>query len=108
MEINELFGLGSVPVVVALVELVKRTLPELPARFHPTVAVFWGVVLNIALAYLLGLNYGTAAILGVLAGLMAAGLYQYGAARGRTEATFVEYDPDDDDPGPAKQNLGIR
>jgi len=104
MELRELIGLGGVPLIIALVELVKRTIPELPVRFHPALAVFWGIVLNVALAYLLAMNYGPAVLIGVVAGLAAAKLYEYGAARGK-EATFVEYDPDEDVTR-ARRNLG--
>ncbi len=68
-------GLAGVPLIVALVEAVKRTFPELEARWWPVLALAWGVALNLGLAAALGRDWRTALVLGVVAGLAAAGLY---------------------------------
>lgn len=81
MDLRELIGLGGIPFIVGLVEVVKRTLPGLPTRYYPAVAVFWGIVLNLALTYLLGGQYGPAVIVGVAAGMGACQVYEYGEKR---------------------------
>jgi hypothetical protein len=82
--LRSLWGLGGAPVVVALVELVKRTVPSLEARWYPLVALACGVALNLALAYLLGNRYDVAVLIGVLASLIASGLWS------GTKAAVVE------------------
>lgn len=72
---EEMIGLAGVPLVVALVEAMKRAWPELEPRWYPLVALFWGVALNLALALMLGYELGPALLLGVVAGLAASGLY---------------------------------
>lgn len=78
MDLKQLVGAGSVPVLVALVELVKSLFPALDGRFYPTIAVVFGLLFNEALAYLLQADYGVAAVIGLIAGLAAAKLYEYG------------------------------
>ena len=78
MDLKSLIGIGGVPFVIGLVELVKRTFPSLPARFYPAIAVLWGIILNVTLAAILTLDYGTQVVIGVVAGLGAAGLFGYG------------------------------
>lgn len=84
MEIEQLWGLAGVPVVVALVQASKPWIKD--KRLWPWAGIFWGVLLNLGLAYVLHLDYATAAIVGVVVGLAASGLYSGGKAtrEGRT------------------------
>ena len=74
MEVTTLVGLAGVPVIVAVVELVKRTAAP-PERWLPLVAVGVGVAINVLAA-----GWGTSPVVGaagagVVAGLAACGLY---------------------------------
>lgn len=70
-----LIGVGGAVVVVALVEVVKRSWPELEPRRYPLVAIVMGIALNLAVAYLLSRRLDYAVLLGVLAGLVAGGMW---------------------------------
>ncbi len=74
-ELSLFIGLGGVPLVVALTQLVKRTIPDLPSRYYALVSVLWGIAVNVALADLAGSRLGPAAMVGVITGLTASGLY---------------------------------
>jgi predicted RND superfamily exporter protein len=76
METEALIGLAGAPVVLALVAAVRQAV-NLPTRFLPLLAVALGVAWNLGLkgADVPDINWGTAAILGVLSGLSASGLY---------------------------------
>ncbi len=78
--LKELIGLAGVPLVVALTQLVKALAPELPARFHPLVALAWALALNLLLARAMDLPWPEMVVEGVIAGLAAAGLYSAGKA----------------------------
>jgi hypothetical protein len=72
---RDLVGAAGVPAIVALVELVKRTFPELPARGLPCLALLFGIGLNLALSGYSGTSPVEAASIGLIAGLAASGLY---------------------------------
>ncbi len=80
MNPSDFVGVAGVPLIQALVAVCKKALPTVPDAYWPGVSIFWGVVLNLALAYLLGLHYESAALAGVVAGLFASGLYAAGKA----------------------------
>ncbi len=80
IELIDLVGLAGVPLVLALVELTKKTLPWLEERWYPLVSIAWAEVLNIALAYMLMSDVRVAVLLGLVAGLAASGLYSGGRA----------------------------
>ncbi len=71
-------GVAGAPLVMALVEATKRTFPDVPARWYVSISVAWGVVLNLALAYLLATDLRTGAVVGVVTGLLAAGIFAAG------------------------------
>ncbi len=74
-------GLGGVPVIIALVEVVKKTCPNLDGRWYPLIAIGLGVVSNLGLAYVQGgIPYPVAAAWGILTGLTASGLFSSGKA----------------------------
>ncbi len=72
---RDLIGAAGVPAIVALVEVVKRTFPELPARWYPLLALLVGIGLNLALSGYSGAGPVEAAAVGLIAGLAASGLY---------------------------------
>jgi hypothetical protein len=76
--VGELIGLAGVPLIVALVELLKRTFPQIEPRWYPLAAVLWGEALNLGLATMLGQDWRTALILGLVSGLAASGIYSGG------------------------------
>ncbi len=73
MDWSDYFGLASVPVIIALVGLLRWL--KLPTDYAPLVAVAAGVAWNLAVAPLVKTEFYPAALLGVIAGLAAAGLY---------------------------------
>ena len=73
MDLKDFAGLAGVPIVIALVEACKRWVQD--ERWWPPLAIVWGVVLNLALAYILHTEYPTAVVVGVVTGLAGAGLY---------------------------------
>ena len=84
MDIREIAGLAGAPLVQALTELIKVMFPLMESRWYPAISVFWGVVLNIALAFILNTGKPEACIVGVATGLLASGLFSWGK---RTETT---------------------
>ncbi|GIW06346.1 MAG: hypothetical protein KatS3mg060_1151 [Dehalococcoidia bacterium] len=80
MDVQEWVGLGGVPVVVALVQLVKPFVHD--ERFWPVIAVVFGVTWNMVVATTLGsstaADLARAALFGVVVGLAASGLYSGG------------------------------
>ena len=78
--LKELLGLAGVPLVVALVEATKQTVPGLSKRYYALLAVGWGLALNLLAAYALGGPWLEGGLEGVVAGLAAAGLYSAGKA----------------------------
>ena len=76
-----LIGTGGIPLVIGLVEIVKASLPSLPARFYPALALTFGVMLNLGLAWVLHLDYGVQTVIGLLAGLAASKTFEMGKAR---------------------------
>jgi hypothetical protein len=73
-------GLGGVPLVMALVALVKTTIPDLPARYFPAVSLVFGIIVNEALAWLLKTDWQVAVLVGVITGLASSGLFAIGKA----------------------------
>lgn len=81
INIKDFVGLGGIPIVQALVALFKTTFPSFPARYYPSVSIVVGVILNEGLGYLLGTDPSTSAVVGLIIGLIASGLFQYGKSR---------------------------
>jgi len=76
MENEILIGLASAPVVAALLQVAKPTL-SLPAKFTPAAALVLGVGWNLGVkaGSITEISWASAALLGVLSGLAAAGFY---------------------------------
>ncbi len=76
--LNDLIGLAGVPVIVALIEVLKRAWPELDGRWLPLASLLLGLALNLAVGWTLELAPQEALALGLVAGLAASGLYSQG------------------------------
>lgn len=81
IDIRSLVGLGGIPLIQALVAVVKTAFPAFPARYYPGLSVTFGVLANLGLAYLLGSDLQISVAVGVTAGLAASGLFDYGKRR---------------------------
>ncbi len=81
MDIKELLGMGAIPVIIGIVELMKPWLGDGPdgRRWYPVAAVLVGAVLQVWIAIAggdAGITAGLrAALAGAIAGLAASGLY---------------------------------
>ncbi len=75
IRIQDWVGLSGIPLIQALVALVKTTMPSLAASYYPSISIAWGVALNLLLAYLLQSDLRIAAVVGLVAGLAASGLF---------------------------------
>lgn len=74
IDLNTIFDLspliiGIVPVVVGLVEIVKRV--GISERFLPLTSLVFGI----ALAFVVGMSWQVAIVQGIISGLFASGLY---------------------------------
>lgn len=72
---DTVIGIGGMAVVVALVELTKRTIPTIPNQFYPLIALIWSLCLNVGVALYRHTDIGLAVVVGVVVALMASGLY---------------------------------
>lgn len=70
----EVIAIGSVPVIIAIVELVKRTARP-SKRWLPLIAVAVGILTNALASQIAADPLATSAAAGLIAGLAAAGLY---------------------------------
>jgi len=84
-ELRQFLGLAGFPVVAALVEVAKRAAPELGDRWWPMVALALGIGFNLVVGWRLGLDLWLAAILGLVTGLAASGLYSQARTLGPSE-----------------------
>lgn len=86
MDVGPVFGPAGVPIVLALVELVKRTV-EPPGRLVPLISVAIGVALNALVGVaLLDVPPANAVLTGLVVGLAASGLYSAGRTLRRPPA----------------------
>lgn len=74
-DLKDLYGIGLVPVIVALIQWLKAVMPECPTRLLPVWALLLGIGLNLLLGWQTGVPLVTAAIIGLLVGLAAGGFY---------------------------------
>lgn len=72
-ELTDLVGVAGAPLVTAIVAIVRPWLPD--DRWIPVITLIVAVVLNEALAAASDGQWAKAAIRGVIAGLVASGLY---------------------------------
>lgn len=74
IDINSLIGLGAVPVIAALVQVVKPFIKD--GRWYPPISIVIGIGINLFGAkYLNSIDIFTATLTGAIAGLAASGLY---------------------------------
>lgn len=76
-----LLGLGGLPAILALTQMWKGIITD--TRWYPLISVAMGLVVNIlaaiALSQTTGRDMAAAMLMGIMAGLAAAGLYSAGA-----------------------------
>jgi hypothetical protein len=70
-------GLAGVPLIMALVQVVKNTVPGLPTHYVPLVTVTIAIALNVGLALLIGTSIGVAVLVGLVAAVSASGFYSW-------------------------------
>jgi hypothetical protein len=78
--LGELVGLAGVPVIVALVEVAKRSWPAMDGRWVPLLTLALGLAINAWAGLVVGIGLHEALALGLVAGLAASGLYSQGKA----------------------------
>jgi len=74
MELELIAGVGAVPVIIALIQVLKKTF-GLNKKFAPIAAIILGQAFAFAAAYYGGTVEYEAAIMGLVSGLSAVGLY---------------------------------
>jgi uncharacterized membrane protein len=72
-DIEQLWYLGGVPLVLALVQLAKKWVTD--TRWYPVIAIAIGAVLDVVIGFVIGQPLITSLIVGVIVGLTAGGLY---------------------------------
>ena len=77
IDLGSMLGVGSVPVVLAVVQFLKPFIDD--KRFYPLVGMIVGVAFNILVGLALSLPIAQTALVGILAGLGASGLYSFGS-----------------------------
>lgn len=82
-ELKQIAGVAGAPLIVWLVQMTKITFPDLQARWFPSLAVFYAVIINVLLAVLLHTDPYVAAFVGLITGWAAMKLYEAGK-RGET------------------------
>ena len=75
-----LVGIAGAPLVIALVQLVRVTEPDLPGRYLPALTLLLAMLLNLFLATLVGTPIPLALLVGLVTGLTASGLYSQATA----------------------------
>ncbi|MBU0778285.1 hypothetical protein KKH23_06860 [Patescibacteria group bacterium] len=78
--LRSLIGLGSVPFVIGLVEIIKKWVGD--GRYYPLFAIAFGLAINLIVAWAFAVTgrveWVGACLVGMLAGLAASGLYSAG------------------------------
>jgi cell shape-determining protein MreD len=72
-DIEQLWYLGGVPLVLALVQLAKKWVTD--TRWYPVIAIVIGIILDVVIGIVIGQPLVTSIIVGVIVGLTAGGLY---------------------------------
>lgn len=87
MEIKDLVGLGSVPLVIAFGEFLKRVWPGCPAYVAPWLILAFSISFQILLALkLVASDPVQAAIYGLIAGFAAIGVYEWSKTPAKASA----------------------
>ena len=77
MELVDFIGLGAIPIIMGLVQIVKAFTDD--KRLYPVCAIIFGAAINFIVAWQMGNDLVLAVIVGVVAGLAASGLYSTGS-----------------------------
>lgn len=77
IDVTQFLGFAGIPVVIGLVQAAKAFLPTNDERYWPALALLIGVAFDVGLAAALHQDLGTAAVIGVVVGLTASGLYSH-------------------------------
>ncbi len=72
-DLKNLLYLGSVPIIIALVQVVKQWVTD--TRWYSLASIMFGIVVNLLIGVSSGLNWMTSAFMGIVSGLTASGLY---------------------------------
>ncbi|SRR5579885_129446 len=80
LNVSDLVGLAGAPLVLALVQLVRATWPELPTHYVPALTLAIAIGLNLALSTVTGASLQSVVLVGMLTGLTASGLYSHARA----------------------------
>lgn len=79
--LRSLISLGGIPVIVGLTWIFKPFISD--TRFYPFIAIGFGLLINLAITYALGLLQGAGVIVavfqGIVAGMAASGAYSAGS-----------------------------
>ena len=80
MELQDFWGLAGVAVIIPAIEAVKRTVPELSQRWFWLLALAIAAIINIPIAWRLGIDPVLAGLIILVTSLAASGLYGQGKA----------------------------
>lgn len=80
MQYSDFWGLAGAPLVVAVLELIKRVIPELSQRWYPISALVAALAINLTIAWQLQTDLVLAVFVAVVVSLTASGLYGQGKA----------------------------
>lgn len=72
-----LFYLGSVPIIIGLVQLFKIWVTD--TRYYPVIAVLCSFVINLFTGWMINVTWAVSLLAGLIAGLAASGLYSIGS-----------------------------
>lgn len=71
---------GMTMLVLAAVQFAKKVFPSLPTRFYPLIALTAAVALAVGFSDRIGVGPAEAALIGVVVGFSASGVYSQGRA----------------------------
>ena len=74
-------GLVLVPFIQGFMAMLKTAVPACPNKYWPAVSMLVGVALNLVFATITAGWWVVAALVGSIAGLAAAGIYDYSVAK---------------------------
>lgn len=82
MDIKTLLYTGGVGLIIALVQVAKRWVTD--DKLYPVLAMLFGVLINLTIGCWAGQDILTSFFSGMVAGLLACGIYSVGGTGGTT------------------------
>lgn len=82
LDLNTLLYTGGTGLILALVQVCKRWVTD--DSLYPVLAMGFGIIINIVIAIRTGLDLVTAVFMGIIAGLIACGIYSISGTTGTT------------------------